>query len=159
MNKLLVKNVVQKHWITLNYFQLCYFYTYTFFTVRKTECNNVYIECVPVPIVTCSNLPLLENGMIMYSAGAINNRPFLTSAVHSCNTGYTLTGATMRVCESDGVWSGLAPTCLRKWNELCTVCLLSVSSPIYSWLPWLTPTDQRDDYVQWWIPWQQTFPH
>ncbi len=87
--------------------------------------------CVPVPIVTCSNLPLLTNGMIMYSAGAFNNRPVTTEANHSCNAGYTLNGGTtMRVCVSDGVWSGLAPMCQRKWNRLCTVCLLSVSSPI-----------------------------
>ncbi len=94
------------------------------------EC--VYVECVPVPIViTCSDLPSLTNGVIMYSAGAINNRPVTTEANHSCNAGQTLTGgSTNRTCESDRMWSGLPPECLRKWNGLCTVCLLSVLSPI-----------------------------
>ena len=99
--------------------------------MRKTECNNVYVECVPVPIVTCSDLPLLTDGMIMYSAGAINNRPVTTEANYSCNAGHTLTGgSTTRTCGSDGMWSGFAPMCQREWNGLCTVCLLSVSSPI-----------------------------
>ncbi len=95
--------------------------------------NNVYVECVPVPIViTCSDLPSLTNGIIDYSgAGSTDSRPVGTVATHTCDTGYAIIdGSTTRTCGSDGVWSGLAPTCQRKWNGLCTVCLLSVSSPI-----------------------------
>ncbi len=117
-------------------------------------CNNVYVECVPVPIViTCSDLPTLTNGIIVYSAGSPDSRPVDTVATHTCDTGYTLSGDTIRTCESDGSWSGFASTCQRKWNGLCTVCCWVYRLP-YSWLPWLTPTDQWDDYVQCWIPWQ-----
>ena len=95
-------------------------------------CNNVYIECVLVPIViTCSDLPALTNGDIDYAgAGSSDSRPVDTVATYTCNPGYTLNGYTTRTCGSDGVWSGDTPMCQRKWNELCTVCLFSVLSPI-----------------------------
>ncbi len=90
------------------------------------EC--VYVECVPVPIVICSDLPSLEYGNIDYGgAGSNNSRPVDTVATYTCYPGFTLNGgSTNRTCESDRMWSGLPPVCLRKWNELCTVCLLSV---------------------------------
>ena len=97
-------------------------------------CNIVYVECVPVPIViTCSDLPSLANGDIDYGGGGFpDSRQVDTVATYTCNPGYTLNGisSTTRTCGSDEVWSGFAPTCERKWNGLCTVCLLSVSSPI-----------------------------
>ncbi len=94
-------------------------------------CNNVYVECVPVPIViTCSDLSSPTYGDIDYGGGSTNSRPVDTVATYTCNTGYTLIGGSTRTCGSDGVWSGFPPFCQRKWNGLCTVCLLSVSSPI-----------------------------
>ena len=82
------------------------------------------------PPTTCPDLPSLTNGMITYSEESPGSRPFLSTATYSCNTGYTLNGgSTTRTCGS-GVWSGSPPVCQRKWNELCTVCLLSVLSPI-----------------------------
>ncbi len=69
----------------------------------------------------------------MYSDGSTNNKPFLSSAVHSCNPGYTLTGGTFsvgttRVCVSGGNWDGSAPTCQRKLNWSCTVeCVFTIS--------------------------------
>ncbi len=95
-------------------------------------CNNVYVECVPVPIViTCSDLPSLANRDIDYGGGSPGSRPVNTVATYTCVTGYTLSGGTTtRTCGSDGMWSGFVPICQRKWNGLCTVNLLSVSSPI-----------------------------
>ncbi len=80
-------------------------------------CNNVYVECVPVPIViTCSDLPALEFGDIDYAGGgSMNNRPVDTVATYICNTGYTLNGDTStRTCGSDGMWSGSVSTCQSK---------------------------------------------
>ena len=92
-------------------------------------CINVYIECVPVPIEICSDLPSLEFGNIDYGgAGSPDSGPVDTVATYTCNPGYTLNGGSTRTCGSNGMWSGLAPTCQRKWNGLCTVCLLSISS-------------------------------
>ncbi len=79
-----------------------------------------------MPIVICLDLLSLTNGTISYSDGSTNSRPVDTVATYTCGTGYTLNGGNTRTCGSDGVWSGSAPTCQRKWNELCTVCLLSV---------------------------------
>ncbi len=97
-----------------------------------TECVIMCTLSVPVTIVmTCSDLPSLANGDIDYGgAGSPDSRPVNTVATYTCVTGYTLPGGSTRTCRSDGVWSGFAPTCQRKWNGLCTVCLLSVSSPI-----------------------------
>ncbi len=82
------------------------------------------------PPTTCPDLTVPANGMISYNMGTTSLRPVNTVATYTCVTGYTLTGDTTRTCGSDGVWSGFAPVCRRKWNGLCTVCLLSVSSPI-----------------------------
>ncbi len=84
-------------------------------------CNNVYVECVPVPIVTCSALISLTNGDIDYGGGSPDNRPVDTVATYTCNPGYTLIGDSTRTCGSDGVWSGSDPICQRKLNGLCTV--------------------------------------
>ncbi len=96
-----------------------------------TECVIMCTLSVLVTIVmTCSDLPSLANGNIDYGgAGSPDSRPVNTVATYTCVTGYTLTGGP-RTCGSDRVWSVFAPVCQRKWNGLCTVCLLSVSSPI-----------------------------
>ena len=90
--------------------------------------HNLYstLNCTSV---TCSDLPSLTNGDIDYGGGSTNSRSVDTVATYTCDTGYTLTGGSTRTCVSGG-WSGSAPTCQSKWNGLCTVYLLSVSSPI-----------------------------
>ncbi|XP_064386381.1 sushi, von Willebrand factor type A, EGF and pentraxin domain-containing protein 1-like isoform X2 [Halichondria panicea] len=80
-------------------------------TTRTCGSDEVWSGFAPTCEPDCSDLPSLNNGMIMYSTGSTNNRPFLTSAVHSCNTGYTLTGGTSRVCVDGGIWNGSPPTC------------------------------------------------
>ena len=77
--------------------------------------NNVYVECVPVPIViTCSDLPLPTNGDIDYSAGSPDSRPVDTVATYTCDTGYTLNEDITRTCQANKTWSGNAPNCQRK---------------------------------------------
>ncbi len=78
-----------------------------------------YVECSISHTANCLDLPSLINGMIMYSAGSSDNRPFGSSAVHSCDTGYTLTGGTLvvdttRFCVPGGIWGGSPPTCQGK---------------------------------------------
>ncbi len=82
-------------------------------------CNNVYVECVPVPIVICSDLPSLTNGDVDYGgAGSMDNRPVDTVATFTCVTGYTLNEVTTRTCGSDGMWSRSTPSCQCKLNGL-----------------------------------------
>ncbi|XP_064386166.1 uncharacterized protein LOC135334779 [Halichondria panicea] len=81
----------------------------------------------PVCQTNCLDLLPLINGMIIYSDGSTNNRPFSSSAVHSCNTGYTLTGGTFtvgttRFCVSGGRWDGSAQTCQGPTDPPTTIC-------------------------------------
>ncbi len=72
----------------------------------------LFVECIVSHTANCPDLPSLTSGMIIYSAGSPGNRPFLSSATHSCNPGYTLTGGTTsRICVGGGIWSGSPPTC------------------------------------------------
>ncbi|XP_064386156.1 uncharacterized protein LOC135334774 isoform X2 [Halichondria panicea] len=97
-------------------------YTLNGGTTRTCGSDGVWsgpaIDCQP----DCPDL-LLINGMIMYSAGSPGNRPFISTAVHSCNPGYTLTGGTFttgttRICLGGGKWSGSPPTCQRTCSDL-----------------------------------------
>ena len=73
------------------------------FIVRSDDCSTSYSYST----VVCASLPL-TNGMISYSdppqgVGSV--------ATHSCDTFNTLNGGSTRTCQSDGIWSGSAPTC------------------------------------------------
>ena len=74
----------------------------------------------------------------MFSGGSTDNRPFSSTAVHSCNTGYTLTGGSTRTCVSGGSWDGSPPMCqskscvceyiyVPKLNEDCVIFLVDTS--------------------------------
>ncbi len=93
----------------------------------------LFVECIVSHTADCPDVPSLDNGIIMYSAGSTNNRPFISNAVHSCNPGYTLTGGATRVCTSSRRWTGSPPTCQRKWYVL-SVLLLNVPIP-YTEIP------------------------
>ncbi|XP_064386377.1 sushi, von Willebrand factor type A, EGF and pentraxin domain-containing protein 1-like isoform X2 [Halichondria panicea] len=91
-------------------------YTLSGDSTRTCGSGGVWSGFAPTCQPNCPDLPSLTNGMIMYSAGSTDNRPFLSSAVHSCNTGYTITGGTLnggttRVCVTGGNWDGSPPTC------------------------------------------------
>ncbi len=76
----------------------------------------IYCECFTAAI-TCIMLPLLDNGVIDYSAASPAPYEFGTTARYLCNTGYGLTGGdAVLSCEGDGfstngTWSGAIPTC------------------------------------------------
>ena len=108
-------------------------------------CNDHLIQYHLFTVV-CLSLPSLTNGVISYSDQTLGLN---TVATYTCDTGYILNGDTTRTCGSDGVWSGFSPNCLRKWNELCTVCLLSVSPPMHTanCFGLSRLTGQRDDHV------------
>ena len=85
--------------------------------------HNPYVPPSTVAMPCSDDLPAISNGAITYGGGA--------TVIYSCFGLYTLVGVSVRTCGSNGEWSSTtAPTCQRKWNGLCTVCLLSVSSPI-----------------------------
>ncbi len=68
----------------------------------------MYCYCAEV---VCSDLFLLANGNITYTAGSINNRPIGTVALYSCASHYIFSGGSNKTCESDGEWSGSVVIC------------------------------------------------
>ena len=62
-------------------------------------------------LVVCSDLIEPENGIVIYTNGFVNNRPAGTVATYTCETGYTLSDSESHICGSNGIWSGLPPTC------------------------------------------------
>ena len=61
----------------------------------------------------CPTLSSPENGQVMVNTHTVGG-----VATYTCNNGYTLTGASMRMCEEDsgviGQWSPEELTCPRK---------------------------------------------
>lgn len=54
----------------------------------------------------CENLTNPFNGVV-----SLNGTLVGSLAMYSCSMGYNLVGINTRSCQSDGQWSGSAPTC------------------------------------------------
>ena len=81
------------------------------FIVCSGDCSTSY----SYPTVVCPSLSL-TNGMFSYSDPTLGVGSVVT---YSCDIGYTLNGGSTRTCQSDGTWSGSAPTCSRKCVLVC----------------------------------------
>ncbi len=70
--------------------------------------------------VDCGLLFDPANGIV----GTPNGTELGETATYSCNSGYTLEGNVTRVCQSNGAWSGSAPTCEQECTydetDLCS---------------------------------------
>ncbi|XP_064386409.1 receptor-type tyrosine-protein phosphatase delta-like isoform X3 [Halichondria panicea] len=80
-------------------------------TTRTCGSSGVWSGSAPTCQPICSDSPSLPNGVISYNGGSTDIRPINTIATHSCNTGYTLNGDSVRVCQNDRTWNGSPPTC------------------------------------------------
>lgn len=60
----------------------------------------------PAIAVDCGPLSDPSNGQV-----ALNSTLRASDANYSCSDNYTLVGATRRVCQDDGSWSGEEPVC------------------------------------------------
>lgn len=58
--------------------------------------------------VTCPTLVTPENGSVDRTTGSFGD-----VATYACDSGYLPSSVTMRTCQADGTWSGVAPTCVR----------------------------------------------
>ena len=61
----------------------------------------------------------ISNGYVAYASGSSSPRPFRDVASYECDTGYSPSHRTSRVCGGDGLspvgeWSGTVVTCNRK---------------------------------------------
>ncbi len=80
-------------------------------TCQRKQCLCLLSVSFYSYAANCYDLPPLPNGAISYNGGTTDNRLLNTIATHSCNTGYTLTGDSVRHCQNDRIWSGSTPTC------------------------------------------------
>ena len=84
--------------------QLCVIYTIITFSH-----NNFYISTaffLLLTVVDCGQLPSLANGQV-----SLIGTVFGSTATYSCGVGFNAVGNTIRTCQANGQWSGIAPTC------------------------------------------------
>ena len=75
-------------------------------TVYFRECCS---HCYPFffcDLVGCQTLDVPDNGNV-----SVSTESSKTKAVFTCDTGYTLKGASVTICRSDGTWDFAVPTC------------------------------------------------
>ena len=60
-------------------------------------------------VTDCSSLSDPPSGHVSYSGND-------TTANYTCDSGYTLNGNGTRVCQTNGMWSGSAPSCEHEEN-------------------------------------------
>lgn len=65
---------------------------------------------------TCGTLSDPFNGKVTITRMTLGG-----VALYSCDSGYKLEGNAQRTCGLFGVWSGVPPTCKRKW-KVCSCC-------------------------------------
>ena len=63
-------------------------------------------------VVDCEPIGNPVNGQVIIMSSGTT---FMSTATYTCNTGYIVTGSSLRTCGSDGVWSPAAPTCDSKY--------------------------------------------
>ncbi|KAH3844755.1 uncharacterized protein LOC127870731 [Dreissena polymorpha] len=61
-----------------------------------------------ITIADCGPLTDPENGRVNLTSGTLHD----SIAMYTCNEGFQITVATSRLCQSNGNWSGSAPTCV-----------------------------------------------
>ena len=61
-------------------------------------------------VIDCGPLTAPSKGQVNTSSGTI----FGSTAMYTCDTGYTLSGSQTRTCEAGGNWSSIDPVCILK---------------------------------------------
>ena len=74
----------------------------------------------------CPELAAPENGGVRVEGRDPGDR-----ADYSCNDGYQLVGVAWRKCQTDGKWSGEAPTCRSKYKIFWVVKLYWIPKAHY----------------------------
>ena len=76
-------------------------------------------------VATCSPLAAPVNGQIIITGLIIGS-----SAVYSCNVGFFLSGGSrVRICQSNGQWSGSIPRCFSKHFSIHIIPMIKLFPP------------------------------
>ena len=80
-------------------------------------CVCVYVTSAAIP---CGNLSSPVNGQV-----SVEGNTFGSQANYSCSEGYVLNGNSIRICQTDGQWTGSEPTCEGQvlWCVCVCVCV------------------------------------
>ena len=77
-------------------------------STRICQADGTWSGATPTCVIAnCPGLPG-PNGGTVFAA----TLTYGSTATYSCLAGYNLSGAPTRLCQSDGTWSGAAPTCV-----------------------------------------------
>lgn len=68
-------------------------------------------KCVFVSVKSCG-----DPGDVLDGSRQGEVFTFGNEIVHQCDLGYELRGSAWRVCQADGMWSGIHPTCEREYD-------------------------------------------
>ncbi len=68
-------------------------------------------------VVNCGQLVHPTNGQVNFA-----NTIYNAVATYTCSTGFSLSGSSIRMCQTDGSWSGAAPTCVDGTSFVILVC-------------------------------------
>ncbi|KAF3707384.1 CUB and sushi domain-containing protein 3 CUB and sushi multiple domains protein 3 [Channa argus] len=75
---------------------------------RTCQLNGMWSAPMPFcSAVQCGNPGTPSNGRVY----RLDGTTFSHSVIYSCMEGYLLTGATTRLCQTNGTWSGVQPNC------------------------------------------------
>ncbi len=67
-------------------------------------------------VVDCGSLFDPDNGMV-----TVTTTTFESTATYTCDTGYTLIGASTRMCGAGGSWTLMEPTCVGMYNNIIVI--------------------------------------
>ena len=79
---------------------------------RFLDIMSLYSSLSELIAVDCGDLTPPSNGSVAFTFTTFGNESI---ANYSCDTGYILYGDMNRTCQSNGTWSGSAPTCRGKF--------------------------------------------
>ena len=85
---------------------------------RFLDIMSLYSSLSELIAVDCGDLTPPSNGSVAFTFTTFGNESI---ANYSCDTGYILYGDMNRTCQSNGTWSGSAPTCEGRFLDIMSL--------------------------------------
>ena len=86
--------------------------------VRLNDCSLWYYDLVFYVEIICPEPRQPVNGEVEYTKRSVGY-----PVLYDCLPGYTLRGSRKRLCEMNGYWSGMKPTCQGKEQKVLITSL------------------------------------